>query len=78
MKPENVVLSHYDDFASEYKNGEDPNGDMDFVWLADYHGFVRELHRLQKEEKYKFTLHEPKTGQCIRFPRGAPVLPCEN
>ncbi len=75
LKPGIVVLSHYDDFFSPYKNGEDPAVDMRFVMFADYEGFIQRLKELQST--YGFEYRAPKTGQCLRFPGPAGALPCE-
>jgi L-ascorbate metabolism protein UlaG (beta-lactamase superfamily) len=44
IKPDNVVLSHYDNFGLSYKNGEDPKKDMRYMIFADYAGFVEKRH----------------------------------
>jgi L-ascorbate metabolism protein UlaG (beta-lactamase superfamily) len=77
VDPDHVVLSHYDDFAAPYENGQDPKGKMDFVWFADYDGFVKKLQNLKTEHNYRFMIHEPKTGQCLRFSGSAPILDCQ-
>jgi beta-lactamase family protein len=66
VNPEHVVLSHYDDFWSPYKDGEDPAHGMKFVMRANYAGFVQHLKDLQPH--YKFDSYSPKTGECLRFP----------
>jgi hypothetical protein len=77
VDPDNVVLSHYDDFASPYKNGEDPKDGMRFVLFANYDGFVEELKNLKSQYGYRYQIHEPKTGQCVRFPAAERTLTCE-
>jgi hypothetical protein len=75
LKPRIVVLSHYDNFFSPYKNSEDPAVDMRFVMFADYEGFIQRLKELQPT--YGFEYRAPKTCQCLRFPGPAGALPCE-
>jgi Beta-lactamase superfamily domain len=77
VNPDHVVLSHYDDFASAYKNGEDPKDGMRFVLFARYDGFVEQLKHLKTKYGYRYRIHEPKTGQCIRFPASVRNLTCE-
>jgi glyoxylase-like metal-dependent hydrolase (beta-lactamase superfamily II) len=77
VDPDHVVLSHYDDFASIYKNGEDPRDGMRFVLFANYEGFVEELRNLKSQFGYRYRIHAPKTGQCIRFAASDRPLPCE-
>jgi hypothetical protein len=77
VNPESVVLSHYDHFAAPYKNGEDPKKDMRVLPFSDYDGFLKTLRDLKIQNNYRFTIHEPKTGQCLRFPQAAPTLDCE-
>ena len=75
LKPHRVVLSHYDDFFSPYKNGEDPSAGMRFVMFANYDGFIQRLQQLKSI--YGFEFRAPKTGQCLRFPEPPGGLPCE-
>jgi hypothetical protein len=77
IDPDHVVLSHYDDFSSPYKNGEDPKDGMRFVLFANYDGFLEELKNLKSQYRYRYRIHEPKTGQCIRFPASERNLTCE-
>jgi Beta-lactamase superfamily domain len=77
VDPDHVVLSHYDDFFSPYKNGEDPKDGMKFVLFANYGGFLEELKNLKSQHGYRYRIHEPKTGQCIRFPSSERNLECE-
>ena len=77
VDPDSVVLSHYDDFASAYKNGEDPKSGMRFVMFANYDGFVTKLKNLKEKNNYRYTIHEPKTGQCLGFPSSNRNLTCE-
>ena len=77
IDPDHVVLSHYDDFFSAYKNGEDPKDGMRFVVFANYDGFLEELKNLKSQHGYRYQIHEPKTGQCIRFPASERNLMCE-
>jgi L-ascorbate metabolism protein UlaG (beta-lactamase superfamily) len=68
LRPENVVVSHYDDFGSPYTPGEDPNNGMRFLPFANYDGFIERLKLLDTSNNYGYSIHEPKTGQCIFFP----------
>ena len=68
LRPENIVLSHYDDFGSPYTPGEDPNNGMRFLPFANYDGFIERLKLLDTSNNYGYSIHEPKTGQCIFFP----------
>jgi L-ascorbate metabolism protein UlaG (beta-lactamase superfamily) len=77
VDPDNVVLSHYDDFGSPYKNGENPKNGMRFVMFANYEGFVKNLEKLKRENNYRYMIHEPKTGQCLGFPSSNRNLTCE-
>lgn len=77
VDPDNVVLSHYDDFGSPYKNGENPKNGMRFVMFANYEGFVKKLEKLRQENNYRYMVHEPKTGQCLGFPSSNRNLSCE-
>jgi hypothetical protein len=77
VNPDNVVLSHYDDFASRYKNGENPQTGMRFVMFANYDAFVEKLKNLKAQHNYRYTIHEPKTGQCLSFPPSDRNLTCE-
>jgi hypothetical protein len=77
VNPDHVVLSHYDDFASAYKNGEDPKDGMRFVLFARYDGFVEQLKHLKTKYGYRYRIHEPKTGQCIGLPAAERKLRCE-
>jgi hypothetical protein len=43
LRPETVVLSHFDNFLAPYKDADDPNQGMDFIMLADYPGFLERL-----------------------------------
>ena len=67
LRPENIVLSHYDDFGSPYIPGEDPNNGMRFLPFANYKRFVERLRLLNTSNNYGFAIYEPKTGQCISF-----------
>lgn len=75
--PRHVVLSHYDNFFAPYRNGEDPNGEMDFVIRANYAGLRDKLLMLKSESGYRFELHEPRTGECLAFPANSARLPCQ-
>jgi hypothetical protein len=79
INPDNVVLSHYDDFFLPYKHGEDPTsqGGMKFVPFANYDDFVTELKNLKVKYNYRYDIYQPKTGQCIRFPVSDPIASCE-
>jgi len=79
INPDKVVLSHYDDFGSPYKNGEDPTipGEMQFVPFANYGRFLTRLKELKTKHNYHYDIDEPKTGQCIRFPGSNQVVSCE-
>jgi L-ascorbate metabolism protein UlaG (beta-lactamase superfamily) len=77
IDPDHVVLSHYDDFFSAYRNGENPKDGMRFVLFANYDGFLQELKNLQSQHGYRYRIHEPKTGQCIGFPASERNLMCE-
>jgi hypothetical protein len=77
LDPDHVVLSHYDNFFSPYKNGEDPKGGMKFVLFANYGGFLEELNNLKNQHGYRYRIYEPKTGECIRFPGSQRNLKCE-
>jgi hypothetical protein len=65
--PRHVVLSHFDDFFAPYRHNEDPNNGMDFVIRADYPGMRRKVQELKTTGGYGYTLHEPRTGQCLTF-----------
>jgi L-ascorbate metabolism protein UlaG (beta-lactamase superfamily) len=69
LTPRHVVLSHYDDFFSPYRDGDDPRAGMKFVMFADYPGFVAKLDRLRKPRGFEY--HEPRTGQYLCFDRPA-------
>ena len=79
INPDNVVLSHYDDFFLPYKHGEDPTspGGMKFVPFANYDDFVTELKNLKVKYNYRYDIYQPKTGQCIRFPVSDPIASSE-
>jgi Beta-lactamase superfamily domain len=79
INPDNVVLSHYDDFLLLYKHGEDPTspGGMKFVPFANYDDFVTELKKLKVKYNYRYDIYQPKTGQCIRFSVSDPIASCE-
>jgi hypothetical protein len=79
INPDNVVLSHYDDFFLPYKHGEDPTSQsgMKFVPFANYDDFVTELKNLKVKYNYRYDIYQPKTGQCIRFPVSDPIASCE-
>jgi hypothetical protein len=79
INPDNVVLSHYDDFFLPYKHGEDPTrpGEMKFVSFANYDDFVTELKNLRAKYNYRYDIYQPKTGQCLRFPPSQPMASCE-
>lgn len=68
LRPENIVLSHYDDFGAPYKPGQDPNKGMRFAPFANYRRFVERLKLLNTAHNYGYSIYEPKTGQCIFFP----------
>jgi L-ascorbate metabolism protein UlaG (beta-lactamase superfamily) len=77
LRPENIVLSHYDDFGSPYIAGEDPNNGMRFLPFANYDGFVERLKLLDTSNNYGFSIYEPKTGQCIFFPDSYTSASCQ-
>ena len=79
INPDNVVLSHYDDFFLPYKHGEDPTrpGEMKFVSFANYDDFVTALENLNVKYNYRYNIYQPKTGQCLRFPPSQPMASCE-
>ena len=79
VKPDTVILSHYDDFFLPYKHGEDPTrpDGMKFVPFANYDDFVAELKNLKVKYNYRYDIYQPKTGQCIRFPVSNPIASCE-
>jgi L-ascorbate metabolism protein UlaG (beta-lactamase superfamily) len=79
INPDMVILSHYDDFGSPYKHGEDPTipGEIKFVPFANYGGFLTRLNELKTKHNYHYDIYQPKTGQCIRFPVSNPVASCE-
>jgi L-ascorbate metabolism protein UlaG (beta-lactamase superfamily) len=77
LRPENIVLSHYDDFGSPYKSGDDPNNGMRFLPFAHYDRFVERLRLLNTSNKYGFSIYEPKTGQCISFSDRNTTTPCQ-
>src|SRR5262249_18069620 len=79
VKPDNVILSHYDGLGLPYKHGEDPTsqGGMKFVPFTDYDGFVTQLKNLKVKYNYDYNIYQPKTGQCIRFPVSNPTASCE-
>ena len=61
IQPGKVILSHYDDFGSAYKNGEDPTvpGKMKFVPFANYGGFVTRLKELTTQQNYHYEIYQP-------------------
>ena len=77
LRPENIVLSHYDDFGSPYIPGEDPNNGMRFLPFADYDGFLERLKQLNTLRSYGYSIHEPKTGQCIFFSDSSTIASCQ-
>ncbi|HET9296412.1 MAG TPA: MBL fold metallo-hydrolase [Candidatus Binatia bacterium] len=77
LRPENIVLSHYDDFGSPYIPGEDPNNGMRALPFANYHRFVERLRLLNTSNNYGFSIHEPKTGQCISFSGSNATTSCQ-
>jgi L-ascorbate metabolism protein UlaG (beta-lactamase superfamily) len=77
LRPENIVLSHYDDFGSPYIPGEDPNSGMRFLPFANYNRFVERLRLLNTSNNYGFSIYEPKTGQCISFPDSNTTTSCQ-
>ena len=77
LRPENIVLSHYDDFGSPYIPGEDPNNGMRFLPFADYDGFIDRLKQLDTLKSYGYSIHEPKTGQCIFFSDSYTTASCQ-
>ena len=77
LRPENVVLSHYDDFGSTYIPGEDPNNGMRFLPFANYDGFIERLKLLDTSNNYGYSIYEPKTGQCIFFPDSYTSASCQ-
>ena len=77
LRPENIVLSHYDDFGSPYIPGEDPNNGMRFLPFADYDGFVDRLKQLDNMKSYGYSIHEPKTGQCVFFSDSYTTASCQ-
>jgi L-ascorbate metabolism protein UlaG (beta-lactamase superfamily) len=77
LRPENIVLSHYDDFGSPYRSGEDPNNGMRFLPFANYHRFIERLKLLDTSNNYGYSIYEPKTGQCIFFPDSNTTTSCE-
>jgi L-ascorbate metabolism protein UlaG (beta-lactamase superfamily) len=76
LRPENIVLSHYDDFGSPYIPREDPKNGMRFLPFANYDRFVERLRSLNTSNNYGFSIYEPKTGQCIFFPDGYSKASC--
>ncbi len=68
LRPEHIVLSHYDDFGSPYTPGEDPNDGMRFLPFANYDRFLERLKLLDTSNNYGYSIYQPKTGQCIFFP----------
>jgi hypothetical protein len=38
---------------------------------------LQELENLKSQHGYRYQIHEPKTGQCIRFPASERNLMCE-
>jgi L-ascorbate metabolism protein UlaG (beta-lactamase superfamily) len=77
LTPENVVLSHYDDFGSPYIAGEDPKNGMRLLPLADYDGFIERLKQLGSSNNYGYSIYEPKTGQCIFFSDSDGTASCQ-
>ena len=77
LRPENIVLSHYDDFGSPYLAGEDPNNGMRALPFANYERFVERLRLLNTSNRYGFSIYEPKTGQCISFSDGNATTSCQ-
>ena len=77
LRPENIVLSHYDDFGSPYIPGEDPNNGMRALPFANYDRFVERLRLLNTSNKYGFSIYEPKTGQCISFSDSNATTSCQ-
>jgi L-ascorbate metabolism protein UlaG (beta-lactamase superfamily) len=77
LRPENIVLSHFDDFGSPYRPGEDPNNGMKFLPFANYDRFVERLRLLNTSNNYGFSIYEPKTGQCISFPDSNTTTSCQ-
>jgi hypothetical protein len=77
LRPENIVLSHYDDFGSPYTPGEDPNNGMRFLPFADYDGFIERLKQFDTSNNYGFSIYEPKTGQCIFFSDSNATTSCQ-
>lgn len=77
LRPENIVLSHYDDFGSPYISGEDPNNGMRALPFANYDGFVERLRLLNTSNNYGFSIYQPKTGQCISFSDSNPTTSCQ-
>jgi L-ascorbate metabolism protein UlaG (beta-lactamase superfamily) len=77
LRPENIVLSHYDDFGSPYIPGEDPNNGMRALPFANYDRFVERLRLLNTSNNYGFSIYEPKTGQCIFFADSNTTTSCQ-
>jgi hypothetical protein len=77
LRPENIVLSHYDDFGSPYIPGEDPSNGMRFLPFANYDGFIERLKLLDTSNNYGYSIYQPKTGQCIFFPDSYPTASCQ-
>jgi catechol 2,3-dioxygenase-like lactoylglutathione lyase family enzyme len=65
LRPDRVVLSHYDDFFAPYVSGQDPNHGMRFVPFADYDGFVEKLTTVNRHRPKPVAVIEPKTGETI-------------
>jgi hypothetical protein len=70
---QHVVLSHFDNFFSPFQPGQDPARGMDFLPFTRYGDFVNAFH----EVNVGFRLHEPRTGECLRFGGTEPKLDCE-
>jgi L-ascorbate metabolism protein UlaG (beta-lactamase superfamily) len=77
LRPENIVLSHYDDFGSPYIAGEDPNNGMRFLPFANYDGFIERLKLLDTSNNYEYSIYQPKTGQCIFFRDSSASASCQ-
>jgi L-ascorbate metabolism protein UlaG (beta-lactamase superfamily) len=77
LRPENIVLSHYDDFGSPYIPGEDPKNGMRALPFANYDRFVERLRLLNTSNNYGFSIYEPKTGQCIFFADSNTTTSCQ-
>jgi L-ascorbate metabolism protein UlaG (beta-lactamase superfamily) len=77
LRPEHIVLSHYDDFGSPYIPEEDPSNGMRFLPFANYGGFIERLKLLDTSNNYGYSIYQPKTGQCLFFPGSSATASCQ-